>query len=178
MKRVRRTIVVVLVLSLLMSFSIMAPAYAAGSNFTVHAKAPAAWTTPGLWAWSAPDGTNVFEAWPGQPLTADETNEGWFYYEIPDWANSIIINEGVDGGGQTADVSIESKELWITVADDFSTTVVYEAPEGFVTAAAEAEDTAAADVPKTGVISLAIVWLGAAAASGTGFIAYRRKKAA
>ena len=40
---------------------------------------------------------------------ADEANEGWFYYEIPNWANSIIVNEGVDGGGQTTDVTILSK---------------------------------------------------------------------
>jgi LPXTG-motif cell wall-anchored protein len=178
MRRTKRMMVGVWVLALLMSFSIAAPAFAA-ENFTVHAKAPVAWTTPGLWAWSAPDGTNVFSAWPGQPLTKDEANEGWYYYEIPDWANSIIINEGVEGGGQTADVSIEARELWITVADDFSATVVYQAPEGFA-AAAETTETAApaADVPKTGAISYAGAWLGAAALSGLGLVALRRKRAA
>lgn len=178
MRRTKRMIVGVLVLALLMSFSITAPAFAA-ENFTVHAKAPAAWTTPGLWAWSAPDGTNVFSTWPGQPLTKDDANEGWYYFDIPDWANSIIINEGIDGGGQTADVSIEAKELWITVADDFSTTVAYEAPEGFVTTAAETADTeGATDVPKTGVVSFGGAWLGAAALSGIGLIALRRRKTA
>jgi len=187
--RKRRFMVGVLVLALMMSISITATAFAE-ENITVHAKAPAAWTEPGLWAWSAPDGTNVFAAWPGQKLTKDEANEGWFYYEIPSWVNSIIINEGVDGGGQTADVSIESKELWITIADDFTTTVAYEAPEGFVNAAAEitatdttttdttAADATTADVPKTGVISFAGAWLGAAALSGIGYTALKRKKAA
>jgi LPXTG-motif cell wall-anchored protein len=176
MKRTRRMVFGALVLALLMSFSITAPAFAEES-FTVHAKAPAAWTTPGLWAWSAPDGTNVFSAWPGQALTKDEANEGWFYYEVPNWANSIIINEGKDGGGQTADVSIESKELWITVADDFSTTVVYDVPEGFAAAAAQSE-TAETDVPKTGAVSFAGAWLGAAVLSGIGMIALRRRKTA
>jgi len=179
MKKTRKMIVGVLVLALFMSFVLPSSAFAA-ENFIVHAKAPSAWTTPGLWAWSAPDGTNVFTAWPGQPLTADEANAGWFYYEVPDWTNSIIINEGIDGGGQTADVAIESKELWITVADDFSTTVVYEAPEGFTVAAAteETAETTAADVPKTGVASMAIVWLGAAAISGSGLVAIKRRKTA
>lgn len=165
-----KRVIGVLVLALLMSFSFTATAFAENS-FTVHVKAPEAWPTPGLWAWSAPDGTNVFTAWPGQELTKDEANEGWFYYEIPNWVNSIIINEHVDGGGQTADVSIESRELWITVADDFSTTVVYEAPEGFVTAAATG-------APKTGVVSAAGAWFGAAMLSGLGMVAIKRKKSA
>lgn len=185
MKKIKK--IGVLLLALVFSLSISVPAFAA-ENFTVHAKAPSAWTEPGLWAWSAPDGTNVFEAWPGQKLTKDEANEGWFYYEIPSWANSIIINEGKDGGGQTADVSIESKELWITVADDFSTTVVYEAPEGFATAAADAtvEDAAAtdtaatdtADAPKTGEVAVAGIYAGLAVVSGIGAVVARRRKAA
>jgi LPXTG-motif cell wall-anchored protein len=171
-------LVVVLVLAFIMSFSLTATAFAE-DNFTVHAKAPAAWTTPGLWVWSAPDGTNVFAAWPGQPLTADEANPGWFYYEIPTWANSIIINEGKDGGGQTADASIEAKELWITVADDFSYTVVYEAPEGFVSeAVADTAATDTADVPKTGAVSFAGAWMGAALVSGIGAVVLKRKKTA
>jgi LPXTG-motif cell wall-anchored protein len=163
-----------LLLALIMSLSMSLPAFAAEDNFTVHAKAPSAWAEPGLWAWSAPDGTNVFAAWPGEKLTKDDANEGWFYYSIPSWTNSIIINEGVDGGGQTADVSIESKELWITVADDFSTTVVYEAPEGFQAAAAETT----ADVPKTGAVATTGLWLGMAALSGLGMAAAKRRKTA
>ena len=40
-----------------------APAYT--EKFTVHAKVDESWENPCLWAWSAPDGTNAFEAWPG-----------------------------------------------------------------------------------------------------------------
>lgn len=179
MKRTRRMVVGALVLALLMSLSVTAPAFAA-EKFTIHAKAPAAWTEPGLWAWSAPDGTNVFGAWPGEKLIKDAANEGWFSYELPNWTNSIIINEGVDGGGQTSDVTIEAKELWIVVADDFSTTVTYEAPSDFAATVADtAEPEApASDLPKTGIVSFAGAWLGAAALSGIGAVALKRKKAA
>lgn len=181
MKKVKR--LVVLLLAFVMSFSMSVPAFAE-DTFTVHAKAPTAWAEPGLWAWSAPDGTNVFDAWPGQKLTKDEINDGWFYYEVPNWANSIIINEGIDGGAQTADVSIESKELWITVADDFTTTVVYEVPEGFQTAAVDtaATDTTAADAssateaPKTGETITYGIWISLAMLSAAGFFVFRRKK--
>lgn len=171
MKKAKK--IVVALLALVFCLSMAVPAFAAEKTFRVHVKAPSAWTEPGLWAWSAPDGTNVFSAWPGQKLTKDAANEGWFYYDIPTWVNSIIINEGKDGGGQTKDVSIESKELWITVADDFSYTVVYEAPEGFQAAAA-----ASTDAPKTGSVSTCGLWIGMAVASGIGFIAARRRKAA
>lgn len=35
------------------------------------------------------------------------------------WINSIIVN-GNEGAVQTEDVSVESRELWITVYDDLS----------------------------------------------------------
>jgi LPXTG-motif cell wall-anchored protein len=175
MKNAKSRVIGVMVLTLLMSLFMTSSAFAA-EKFTIHAKTPAAWTEPGLWAWSAPDGTNVFEAWPGEKLVEDETNEGWLSYELPGWVNSIIINEGVDGGGQTADVNVEAKELWITVADDFSTTVAYEAPAGFTAAKATSDAAASTDMPKTGVVSAAGIWLGAAALSGIGAMAAKRKK--
>lgn len=168
----------VLLLAMVMCCMMSVPAFAATDTFTVHAKAPSAWTEPGLWAWSAPDGTNVFTTWPGEKLAKDDANDGWFSYSLPTWVNSIIINEGVDGGGQTADVSIEAKELWITVADDFSTTVVYEAPEGFQAAAEATEEADTTEVPKTGAVATSGLWLGLAAVSGVGVIAAKRRKAA
>lgn len=33
-------------------------------KFTVHAYVPLTWKSVNLWAWSAPDGTNAFAAWP------------------------------------------------------------------------------------------------------------------
>jgi hypothetical protein len=177
----------ILAVAMVMSFAFAVPAYAAEGEFTVHAQAPAEWTTPALWAWSTLDGnsTNVFEAWPGQVLTADPDNAGWFYYSVPDTTNFIIINDN-GAGSQTVDVEVESKELWITVTEagadgKFAADVAYEAPEGFVTAAAEEAaveeaapaEEAAADVPKTGVIGLGIVYgLGALA---TGALALKKR---
>ena len=46
------------------------PAYT--EKFTVHAKVDEIWENPCLWAWSAPDGTNAFEAWPGKAMKAGE----------------------------------------------------------------------------------------------------------
>jgi len=191
----------VMVVAMVLSFAFAVPV-SAEEEFTVHAKAPAEWTTPGLWAWSAPDGTNVFSAWPGQTLTPDPDNAGWFYYSVPTWTNSIIINDN-GAGSQTVDVTVESKELWITVTeagDDgkYAADVVYEAPADFVVAgasdatvdaaatdtaaadatAADAADAAAAtDVPKTGVASLALVYMGLAGISGAGLIAAKKRKA-
>lgn len=94
-------------------------------NITVYAQVPADWTDPCCWAWSAPDGTNAFSAWPGEALTKDGD---WYTIEVPGWINSIIIN-GNAGSVQTADLSVESgKNLWIVVADAENATVTYEEP--------------------------------------------------
>lgn len=189
----KKRFVWVMVLAMVLSFVFAVPV-SAEEDFVVHAKAPAEWTSPALWAWSTPDGTNVFSAWPGQVLTADPDNAGWFYYAVPSWTNSIIINDN-GGGAQTVDVSVESKELWITLTtagDDgkFAADVVYEAPEGFTVAGATdavaaevvatdttATDTSATDVPKTGVVSFAFAYLGLAGIAGAGLVASKKKNA-
>lgn len=95
------------------------------ADITVHVAPPTAWDAPNLWAWSAPDGTNVFTSWPGEPLVQDD--EGWYALEIPGWVNSVIVN-GNGGEVQTEDVSIEAgKDIWLIVADDGSYELHYEA---------------------------------------------------
>lgn len=95
---------------------------------TVHAQVPADWDAPCCWAWSAPDGTNAFSAWPGEAMTAGE--DGWYSIEVPGWINSIIINAN-EGGVQTSDLSVEvGKDVWISVADAENATVSYEQPSG------------------------------------------------
>lgn len=94
-------------------------------TFIVHAYVPLSWKTVNLWAWSAPDGTNAFEAWPGSLLKEGE--DGWFTGKCPVWVNSIIIN-GNEGTVQTEDVSVEGKELWITVYEDLTYELTYEDP--------------------------------------------------
>lgn len=99
------------------------PAYV--EKFVIHAYVPLSWKTVNLWAWSAPDGTNAFEAWPGEALAEGE--DGWFTGKAPTWINSLIIN-GNDGTVQTADIAVEGKELWITVYEDLSYELSYEDP--------------------------------------------------
>ena len=94
-------------------------------KFVVHAYVPLDWKTANLWAWSAPDGTNAFDAWPG--LALKEGEDGWFTGKAPVWINSIILN-GNDGEVQTEDVSVEGRELWITVYEDLTYDLVYEDP--------------------------------------------------
>lgn len=86
-------------------------------KFTIHVYVPIAWKSVNLWAWSAPDGTNAFKTWPGQEM--EEGSDGWFTTKAPTWVNSIIIS-GNEGTVQTADISIEGKELWITVYEDLT----------------------------------------------------------
>lgn len=101
------------------------PAMAGVANITVHVKAPADWDAPNLWAWSAPDGTNVFTTWPGEALEADGD---WLTKEIPGWVNSIIVN-GNNGEVQTSDISIEAgKDVWVVVSGPEDYEVSYEEP--------------------------------------------------
>lgn len=94
-------------------------------KFVVHAYVPLDWKTANLWAWSAPDGTNAFAAWPG--LALKEGEDGWFTGKAPVWVNSVIIN-GNEGTVQTEDVSVEGKEFWITVYEDLTYDLTYEDP--------------------------------------------------
>ena len=100
------------------------PAYV--EKFVVHAYVPLTWETVNMWAWSAPDGTNAFASWPGEAMAEGE--DGWFTGKAPTWVNSLIIN-GNEGSVQTADITIEGKELWITVYEDLTYELSYEDPE-------------------------------------------------
>ena len=98
------------------------PAYV--EKFVVHAKVDDSWEAPCLWAWSAPDGTNAFAAWPGEAL--EEGEGGWLVKEIPGWVNSIIVN-GNEGSVQTTDISVETgKDIWLTINGPEDYTVSYE----------------------------------------------------
>ena len=94
-------------------------------RFVVHAYVPLSWKTANLWAWSAPDGTNAFESWPGKEMK--EGQDGWFTCKAPVWVNSLIVS-GNDGDVQTQDIAIEGKELWLTVYKDLTFDISYEDP--------------------------------------------------
>ncbi len=130
-------------------FSYKNPDQAAIPNVTIHVAAPSDWNGPCLWAWSAPDGTNAFAAWPGEAL--EEGENGWLVKEVPGWVNSIIVN-GNEGSVQTTDISVETgKDIWLVVNGPEDYTVSYEAvdlPEG--DAAAETEQETAEATAETG----------------------------
>lgn len=112
----------------LMLLLLMVPtlAFAADDErIIVYAQVPEDWTEPCIWAW-ADDGTNAFEAWPGEKMTADENNPGWYYCWIPAAAGNVIINAN-EGGVQTADQKLEAKNAWITITDADTVEISYEA---------------------------------------------------
>ena len=152
---------------------------------TVHAKAPADWLMPSLWAWSAPDGTNVFANWPGQELT--EGSDGWYTYDVPNWVNSIIINGNL-GEVQTADISIESKDVWVVVTDADTYDVYYEEPSVDEPESSETvttpestpatEPVASPEVKEnnTGLIIGIVIAVVVVLGGGAGIVMYRKKK--
>lgn len=103
------------------------PVKAAMPNIHVYVKAPADWKNPNLWAWSAPDGTNAFSAWPGEAL--EKGKDGWLTKEVPGWINSLIVN-GNKGKIQTKDISVDAgKDVWLVVTGkDKNFKVYYKEP--------------------------------------------------
>ncbi|MDE5910178.1 MAG: starch-binding protein [Lachnospiraceae bacterium] len=94
-------------------------------DISVSVSVPKDWETPCLWAWSAPDGTNVFTSWPGEAFAEGE--DGWLTLQVPGWINSIIINAN-EGNVQTTDISVETgKDVWIVVSGPEEYEVSYEA---------------------------------------------------
>lgn len=152
-------------------------------DITVHVKAPADWSEPHLWAWSAPDGTNAFSSWPGEAL--QEGEDGWLTLSVPGWVNSIIVN-GSDGNVQTSDLSVEiGKDLWIVVSDAENAEVTYEAPAETVETAeapaAESEPTVAADAAepaetKSNAMPIVIVVVVVIAVVAGGVVISKKKK--
>lgn len=148
---------------------------------TVHARVPEDWLMPCLWAWSAPDGTNVFANWPGQELTQDGD---WYTYEIPDWVNSLIINGNL-GEVQTTDITVEPKDVWVTVTGSEEFEVSYEEPaDAGKPADKPAETTAPVEAASdqvqeknsnTGLIICVVIVI-VAAGGGIGYAVYRKNK--
>lgn len=120
-------------------------------TFKVFAKVDSSWVEPCLWAWSAPDGTNLFANWPGEAMK--ENTDGFYSMEIPTWVNSIIVN-GNAGSVQTADISVEAKDVWVVVAADGTYEVFDEKP------AASAEDmiTVHAKAPEDWLLPCLWAW--------------------
>lgn len=146
----------------------------------VHAQVPSDWLLPSLWAWSAPDGTNVFTNWPGQELT--EGIDGWYTYEIPNWVNSIIVNGNL-GEVQTSDITIEPKDLWVVIKSAEEYEIYYEEPapvQNVEEADSEkTEDTLPSAMEETNTSNTGLIIgivVAALAVAGIGGIAYKKKR--
>ena len=153
----------------------------------VYAKVPSDWLMPCLWAWSAPDGTNVFANWPGQELTQEGD---WYTYEVPAWVNSIIVNGNL-GSVQTTDISIDAMDAWVVVEDADTYYLYYEEPgdEEAAIPDSAAEDTGSGEAgnladgmeeedqesPGSMGIIVAVVVGAVIVIVGVGIILYRKK---
>ena len=99
----------------------------------VVAQVPADWEAPHLWAWHS--GGNVFDAWPGGAM--ESLGDGWYYVYVPACTENIIVNAN-GGSVQTADLAVEAgKAVWVTVAEDKTATLSYDALTGEVPAYVE-----------------------------------------
>lgn len=160
-------------------------------DITVHVKAPADWSGPCLWAWSAPDGTNAFTSWPGEAL--EDNGDGWYSLKAPGWINSVIVN-GNGGSVQTSDLSVETgKDIWVVVTDAENAQVSYEKPENVsepasketesaeeskepVSAPSEPTPAPAEDKGANKPLIITVIVLLAAALGAGGFVWYKKKK--
>ncbi|MDD6504817.1 MAG: starch-binding protein [Lachnospiraceae bacterium] len=145
-------------------------------KFTVHACVDDSWNNPCIWAWSAPDGTNVFSTWPGEELEQDE--DGWLVKRIPGWVNSIIVN-GNEGSVQTSDISIDAGvDVWLVVTDAENYELYYEKPEIGETESGTEEVAAEETVEKsnTGLIVGGIVAVIAIVGIGASVVVAKKKK--
>jgi len=108
-----------------------APEYV--ERITVYARVPADWESPSLWAWLDPDGTNVFDTWPGGEMRGSNEEGEWYRFRIPSWANSIIINANA-GTVQTDDLTEfgQGRDIWVVVAADLTAEITYENPDHIV----------------------------------------------
>ena len=124
----KKTIAILIAVMLMVScLSLTAFAAEDSEMVPVVVKVPEGWDAPNLWAW-ADDGTNAFAAWPGDPL--EELAEGWYYIWVPNFVQNVIVNanQGTDAAIQTDGIVVEAgKEVWITVAEDKTAEVSYEA---------------------------------------------------
>ena len=124
----KKTIAVLIALMLAVScLSLTAFAQEENEMVPVVVKVPDGWDSPNLWAW-ADDGTNAFAAWPGEAM--EPLAEGWYYIWVPDFVQNVIVNANQDteSAVQTEGIVVEAgKEVWITVGEDATATVSYEA---------------------------------------------------
>jgi hypothetical protein len=93
-----------------------------GDTVTVYAYVPANWLTPFCWAWGSKG--DAFNAWPGKAMVQ---NGDWYEIKVPNWIDSLIIND--KGNIQTEDLSVtKGKDLWVVVKVNGEVEISYSEP--------------------------------------------------
>lgn len=89
------------------------------TEMILYARIDATWKNPHVWAFTEA-GVSAFDAWPGQALTADPSNDGWYYTYLPTTMDKVIVSATLEDGSsvQTVDVAITTKaNMWLTVGE-------------------------------------------------------------
>lgn len=125
MKKIFTLLMIILCLGLL-----TVPAMA-DNTVTVHVKAPDDWYDVGCWPWNNITLENAYEFWPGEQM--ERQSDGWYTLEIPNWCDSVVINDWMNYGYQTYDLSIDpGYDVWIVIDEEpqayYPATVYYSDP--------------------------------------------------
>lgn len=96
-------------------------------NVTVKVKAPSAWNTPYLWAWTMEGGQakNAFTSFPGQQMTK---SGDWYTCSMPNWVTHCIVSNGTDQMKSKDLVVNAGSNVWLTVSDKDNVAVDYNDP--------------------------------------------------
>ena len=89
-----------------------------GETYTVYAKIPADWKSPGVWCWNDSDQNPAdLGAWPGTYYMT-QVEDGWWSIEIPVAYKNILINAN-GGSNQTADIKgLSGNDVWVDALTD------------------------------------------------------------
>ena len=105
----------------------------------IYLKIPEGLSQPYVWAWmDSEPWPNAFDEWPGEPMKEDPYNPGWFYINLPQWADTVIIhNEEINSGN----VTVESYPVWIEVLSEEEINIEFGPLPIFTTLTAAPQET-------------------------------------
>ncbi len=129
-------IALVMVLGMLPGYALSAQAddgdASAPLEITIHVQNTQNWDPLNLYVWGTQDANT--SDWPGNPMTANPNNDGWFDQTMHIDAGGeagVIPNNG--SGAQTQDIMLsEAGHYWITINEDNSASILTYAPQGWV----------------------------------------------
>lgn len=166
------------VVMVVLCMSLLGTSVFAAETFKVTATGiPSDWTGVGIWAWGADDldliGSYGMAAWPGPKMAKDGDN---YTYELPIGTTNLVINEGVEGGKQTVDLTISGKkDVTITIKEagedgKFAADIKEGAAE-----ADKGDSTSPKTDDETPIVAMLAITMGAAV---MGLVSYKNAKRA